>query len=161
MLGQHPDVRLPLWYSFFAALQRQGSALRTNSGPGLRVLRDIRSAPSLDYAPSADISSEELRFAFHASLDQLSRKLGHANEILVELFPGLEASFRFGPRSERKEAYQPAEIPIPIQELTLTEKIDSACKLLEELSRDLAQVRKEPKTTKPAKKRTPKPDRLL
>lgn len=160
LLVQYSDVRLPLWYAFFASLQRQGSALRANSGAGLRVMRDMSRQAALGEAPVADISSEELKFAFRANLEHLSRKLGHANEILVELFPGLEASFRFGSKGDRKEA-PPSEAPAPPREKTLVEKIDATRKLLDDLSRDLARFGEQDKPAKTSKRRASKPNRLL
>lgn|GEM_PF-1511081 len=159
LLSQHVDPRVPLWYSFFAALQRHGAALRTTSGIGLRILRDINKLADIGGAPIADISSYELRVQARGGLDRVGRRLGHANEILVEVFPGLDASFRFGSRAEKSTLVSGSKVDAEAS--TLSDRVRAASRMLDELSKDLERARMGDPIKKTTRKKSGKTDTLF
>ncbi|WP_295935236.1 hypothetical protein [uncultured Xanthomonas sp.] len=161
LLSNHTDSRLPLWYAFFATLQRHGSALRASSASALRVMRDMGRLTTFQGVPTADISSDELRLVYRKNIEALGKKLSHSNEILVEIFPGIDASFRFGQRSERRESVTQADAALAVREKTPAEKLDAARRLLDEVSRDFSHYSAGAKPQRAARKKNPKTDRLL
>ncbi|MER8374784.1 hypothetical protein [Mesorhizobium sp. M1406] len=84
------------WYVLFAALQKPHAILNAFGGLGRRIARDLRDYETLDQSPRADIGLDELRLLVRANADGLVSKVGHSNEIEIELLPGISATFRFG-----------------------------------------------------------------
>jgi len=84
------------WYVLFAALQKPHTILNAFGGLGRRIARDVRDCETLDRSPRADIGLDELRLLLRANADDLVSKVGHSNEIEIELLPGISATFRFG-----------------------------------------------------------------
>jgi hypothetical protein len=83
------------WYVLFAALQKPHAILNAFGGLGWRIARDVRDCETLDRSPRADIALDELRLLARANTDDLMSKVGHSNEIEIELLPGISAAFRF------------------------------------------------------------------
>lgn len=84
------------WYVLFATLQKPHAILNAFGGLGRRISRDVRDCETLDRSPRADIGLDELRLLARANADSLVSKVGHSNEIEIELLPGISATFRFG-----------------------------------------------------------------
>lgn len=84
------------WYVLFAALQKPHAILNAFGGLGRRIARDVRDCETLDRSPRADIGLDEFRLLARANADELVSKVGHSNEIEIELLPGISATFRFG-----------------------------------------------------------------
>ncbi|RUW55480.1 hypothetical protein EOA32_01660 [Mesorhizobium sp. M1A.F.Ca.ET.072.01.1.1] len=84
------------WYVLFAALQKPHAILNAFGGLGRRIARDVRDCETLDQSPRADMGLDELRLLARANADGLVSKVGHSNEIEIELLPGISATFRFG-----------------------------------------------------------------
>jgi hypothetical protein len=84
------------WYVLFAALQKPRAILNAFGGLGRRIARDVRDCETLDRSPRADIALDELRLLARVNADGLMSKVGHSNEIEIELLPGISATFRFG-----------------------------------------------------------------
>lgn len=97
--GSNP--RVALWYSFFAGIQRFGSALRQRQGRGLRILRDMKISRRIYSEPRADIAYDEFILATKFENESMSKRLTHSNEIVVELYPYVDVSFRYGKRADR------------------------------------------------------------
>jgi len=155
MLASFPNRRVLLWYGFFAALQRRGSALKGNGGLGLRVRRDLFRVSSLSELPLADISLAELTVASRSGFDSLSKKLGHSNEIVVEICPLLEGSFRFGFKQDKvfetvETIQQQTKIPFSDsdREMSLVDKLDLVRKLLAEITAGVKNVQASSAKTK-------------
>lgn len=89
--------QLTMWYMFMAGLQQPRGALGFNGGLGSRLLRDVYRVESLLDGPVADISLRELRVLARAGLEGIAKRLGHSNEIEVEVVPLVTCSFRFQP----------------------------------------------------------------
>ncbi|GAB3789913.1 hypothetical protein GCM10028797_25950 [Dyella agri] len=144
LLASFPDKRVALWYGFFAALQRRSQALRSYGGIGLRVRRDLLKAVKFSEIPSSDISLNELLVISRQGIDMMSKRLGHSNEIVVELCPTLEASFRFALKQEKAAEYSGGEdsqrrisFPNDVSDdpsSVVVDKLDTARQLLAEIS---------------------------
>jgi hypothetical protein len=100
---EHLDILLSqggpeaaFWYVLFAALQEPHAILNAFGGLGRRIGRDMRDREALDRSPRADIGFDELRLLARANADGLMSKVGHSNEIEIELLPGISATFRSG-----------------------------------------------------------------
>lgn len=103
VLGQgSPEAAF--WYVLFAALQKPHSVLNAFGGLGRRVTRDVRDCETLDRSPRADIALDELKILARLNFDELASKIGHSNEIEVELLPGVSGTFRFGRSAALKTA---------------------------------------------------------
>lgn len=144
LLAGFSDKRVALWYGFFAALQRRSQALRGYGGIGLRVRRDLLKVVKLSDVPSSDIALNELLVISKQGVDVLTRRLGHSNEIVVELCPMLEASFRFSLKQEKAVEYsggQDRQGRIPLSNdvageplSVVVDKLDVARELLADIS---------------------------
>jgi hypothetical protein len=141
MLATFQDKRVLLWYGFFAALQRGAVALRGHGGLGMRVRRDLYSGTALSSVPLADISLSELSVISKTGVDALSRRLGHSNEIIVELCPLLDTSFRFGTKSDKgvdqsevSDKQASMAFTDSSKSISFVEKIDLVRSLLAEIS---------------------------
>lgn len=101
------------WYVFFATLQSPLALLSAFGGIGRRLSRDIHDVESFDMPPKADIGFEEIKVFSRFGMDELGRKIGHSNQIEVELLPLVTAAFRFGrtqstkPTSSSDLSYNP------------------------------------------------------
>ncbi|RWI92120.1 MAG: hypothetical protein EOR21_19545 [Mesorhizobium sp.] len=84
------------WYVLFAALQKPHAILNAFGGLGRRIARDVRDCETIEQSPRADMGLDELRLLARANSDGLLSKVGHSNEIEIELLPGVSATFRFG-----------------------------------------------------------------
>ena len=102
-----------LWYVFFATLQNPIALLNAFGGVGRRLSRDIHDVESFDMPPRADIGFEEFEVLSRYGPDELGRKIGHSNQIDVELLPLVTGSFRFGRSQSSKPAATPDEIQSP------------------------------------------------
>lgn len=107
LLSTQTNNSLPLWYSFLAALQRPRGILGFSGGLGSRLYRDLRRKEFFDAPPVADIALSELRVIAKAGLDVLAKRLGHSNEIEIEIAPLLTCSFRFHGAVNRQGALFP------------------------------------------------------
>lgn len=141
--------RLPglgLWYVLFASIQSPQQVLAIQNGLGHRVLRDVSAVESLTSRPSADIAFSELKAIERLGPEALSRKLGHANEIEVELVPFVTTSFTYPTKLIRSRnelsgrqmsleapGYTPPEPP----KAGLQERLEQAMVLLNQISREL------------------------
>jgi hypothetical protein len=121
-LTNYPDSRLLLWYGFFGLLQRPQGGANVAGSPAARVLRDVRRAESFNTGPEADVSIEEFRMLVRADIGSLSKKLGHANEIEIEVVPLVSCTFRFPSR------------PTKQQELFEAERTSSLGKLMDDMA---------------------------
>jgi hypothetical protein len=92
------------WYVLFAALQKPNSILNAFGGLGRRIARDVRDCESIEQSPRADIALDELRILARSNIDDLAAKIGHSNEIEVELLPTVSATFRFGRPAQSKSS---------------------------------------------------------
>lgn len=160
MLTGFPDQRLVLWYGFFAALQRRQVALRGYGGLGLRIMRDMLKKEVLDEPPTADIALNELRIQARSGIESLGRRLSHSNEIIVEIFPLLPASFRFNVRGERTTenfSEQPKQVEMlpPKHDISIQEKLLLVQQLLADIARKLPrETNSSPVKTKGIKRKT-------
>jgi hypothetical protein len=105
ILGSRNNPSLVLWYSFMAALQKPRGQLGFNGGLGSRVLRDVERVESFEDRPTGDISLGELRVLARAGLEGVAKRLGHSNEIEVEVIPLVTCSFRFYARQSRQHDF--------------------------------------------------------
>lgn len=104
-LSTRSDVRLSLWYAFMAALQKPRGVLGFAGGLGSRLIRDLDLRESFKDGPVGDISLSELRVLARAGLEGVSKKLGHSNEIEVEIIPLVTCSFRFQSRQNKQSDF--------------------------------------------------------
>lgn len=132
LLLRNSNPSVVLWYAFFAGIQRFGSALRQRQGRGLRILRDMRLSSDLFSEPRADIAYDEFILANKLEIDSVSKRMTHSNEIVIELYPHVDVSFRYGRRSGRGAVSVPQDSEVAKQELA--NEILSAAKSLELLA---------------------------
>lgn len=144
LLSGQANNSLPLWYSFLAALQRPRGLLGFSGGLGSRLYRDLRRKEFFDAPPVGDISLSELRVIAKAGLDGLAKRLGHSNEIEIEIAPLVTCSFRFHGAINRQSVLFPEKEPVqPIPEREIVpalsdyEKIISVIGSLQEISKSI------------------------
>lgn len=132
LLLKESDPRVALWYAFFAGLQRYGAALRQKQGRGVRILRDMKVEGTVSSHPRADISYDEFMVASKVEGESLSKRLTHSNEVVIELYPLVDVSFRYGRRNERNavDGSQDSEMSRKL----MADQIRSAAKSLELLA---------------------------
>jgi hypothetical protein len=140
MVSAFPSPRVALWYGFFAALQRGGIALRTYSGLGYRVRRDVLAEGSLYSAPSCDISLDELQLISGADVKSLSKRFGQLGEVSVELAPMVECSFKLTtPQKEAGSSQTAVQSDLPLEgPRTVEDRIRQVQQLLSEISREIS-----------------------
>lgn len=160
ILASEADPRLMLWYGFFAALQRNSSALRSISGLGLRIRRDLFNKCLMSDAPIADIAFNELKIVEKIGVDSLVRKLGHSNEINVEICPLLTCAFRYNVKMQKQYDYHDVqqrqqEMPMIVEKITTQQKIEMVRMLLSEISNEIPSERSE-RTARPKASRSKK-----
>lgn len=90
-----------LWYALYAVLQSPKEILSSQGGLGFRLLRDIARTDDHFSRPTADLAFGELKALERVGLDSVSRKIGHAGELEVELVPFVTSSFTFHSKSRQ------------------------------------------------------------
>ncbi|WP_198120342.1 hypothetical protein [Massilia rhizosphaerae] len=134
------DRQLAIWYMFMAGLQQPRGLLGFNGGLGSRLLRDVNRIESLLDGPVGDISLRELRVLARAGLEGISKRLGHSNEIEVEVIPLVTCSFRFQPSQAKQVSlfdttiYDTPQRPSTLDEVQ-TEKFKRLVSTANELAR--------------------------
>lgn len=142
VLLSQDDRRLLLWYSFFAALQKPKGYLGFSGGLGSRLLRDVDFLEAFSSGPVGDVSLRELHVLSRGGLESLSKRIGHSNEIEVEIVPLATGNFRFSSRQFKQadlfEAHKATELPPnPEDILSPDEKLLQIIKTLESLRGNL------------------------
>lgn len=143
-LMERGSPRVAMWYCFFAALQQPRGVLGFSGGLGSRVVRDISRTESIDMRPTADVSLAELRVLARGGMESMARRLGHSNEIEIEILPTLSCSFRFNIKQARQHelfeknggSYVNALQPEPLPQ-TPVEQIQSIMRALEKLGKSI------------------------
>jgi hypothetical protein len=143
------SLRLPglvLWYVLYASFQAPQQVLAIQNGLGHRVLRDVTTLENLTSRPVADVAFSELKALERLGPDALLRKLGHTNEIEVELVPYVTTSFTYPSRLARSRSEvagkqmsldAPGYAPPEPNHGNLREKLDQVTALLAQISREL------------------------
>lgn len=101
LLRHAADPSVLAWYAMYASLQAPKDILASQSGFGIRLLRDLTRVEDLAGRPNADIAFSELKMLERVGIDSVSKKFGHAGEVEVELLPFVTASFTYQARSAR------------------------------------------------------------
>ncbi|WP_157771924.1 hypothetical protein [Ralstonia solanacearum] len=94
------------WYALYAVLQAPREILANQAGFGFRVLRDISKVEEATARPTADIAFGELKTLERVGVESISRKLGHAGEVEVELVPFVTSSFTYQAKAQRSRLEQ-------------------------------------------------------
>jgi hypothetical protein len=133
------DASLSLWFSFIVGLQQPRGILGFSGGLGSRLQRDINRRERFKDGPIADISLRELRILARAGLEPISKRLGHSNEIEVEVIPLVTCSFRFQNLQNKQIALfdPPAPSPAVVDDDSKERQLKSLKKIMaavEELS---------------------------
>lgn len=92
------------WYALYAALQSPNEILATQSGLGVRLLRDIARVEEHLSRPVADLAYAELKALERLGVESVARKFGHAGEVEVELVPLVTSSFTYHSKGSRSRA---------------------------------------------------------
>lgn len=151
-----------MWYCFFVGLEQPRGILGFFGGLGSRVARDITRTERVEERPTADVSLSELRVLARGGLDGMSRRLGHSNEIEVEIMPLLNCSFRFNNKSIRQqEMFEESSSDLTtatsskLTPLSPSEQIESIIRALEDLGKSLPIKKSDQFKTAPRRVRRP------
>jgi len=102
ILLQAGGARVLSWYALFAAVQTPREICSMSNGLGFRILRDLQLRESELASPTADISFTELKLLSRVGIDSVTSKIGHANELQVELIPFTTSTFTFQNRNKSR-----------------------------------------------------------
>lgn len=140
VLRSSQNSALLAWYGLYATLQSPREVMALQGSLGFRVLRDVERVEDKLSAPSADIAFAELKTFDRVGFDTIANKLGHANEIQIELVPFVTATFTFQAKRRDRFGTHPQQ-----QEFGLEERDYrvSAKVRLSRLASDLAMLIKE------------------
>jgi hypothetical protein len=148
LLNTIGGANVVLWYTLFSVLQAPQAILGSQGGLGLRIARDLMAREEHASRPVADISFNELAALDRIGFETISKRLGHSNEIQVEILPFVTTSFTFPSKQSRLRASEevvqiPMEglsLPPTRENLSMEAKIDVALALLNEVRGQLMPI---------------------
>ena len=89
-----------LWFGVFCGLSSKTDAMTIGGCLGRRLARDLLRTPTLFEAGRYDISADELRVVRPEEKVNQAFRSAHASSVVVEVHPGVVASFRTGRRAD-------------------------------------------------------------